>query len=389
MMALPPLLIVEDEKNTREALKKLLAAEFDVSAASGTDEAQRYIDQQYFQVILTDLRLGGHTSGLAVIQYGVQKNIPCVMMTAFGDVDTAVTAMKNGAFDFVTKPLNFQKLKITLKQAVAHSASQSPQDTHSLPIYRKNEVICAEHSRFRETLERAVKIADSNASVFIFGETGTGKEVLAQTIHQHSKRKAYPLVAVHCASLSNTLLESELFGHEKGAFTGATARHIGRFETAQGGTLFLDEIGEIDGATQVKLLRFLETKTFERVGGTEAIRIDARIISATNKNLPHMVRSGTFREDLYYRLNVIELKVPSLRDRPDDIPLLFRHYIDFFCRENALPELTITSEAMEKLVRYPWPGNIRELKNTCESIVALLPKNQNEIAASLLGEKFL
>ncbi|MDR2200776.1 MAG: sigma 54-interacting transcriptional regulator, partial [Puniceicoccales bacterium] len=196
-------------------------------------------------------------------------------------------------------------------------------------------------------------------------------------------------VAVHCASLSSTLLESELFGHEAGAFTGATARHIGRFEIAHGGTLFLDEIGEIDGHTQVKLLRFLETKVLERVGSSKPISVDVRVISATNKNLRQMVSQGTFREDLYYRLNVIELKVPPLRDRGEDIPLLFQHYIDHFCHENGRGKsLSVTPQVIAKLTQYTWPGNIRELRNTCESIVALLPKDQNEITLQDLGEKF-
>jgi DNA-binding NtrC family response regulator len=386
---MPTLLVVDDEKNTREALKKLLASEFDVYIASSVEEVQRCVQRQHFQAILTDLRLGGNTSGLDIVSFAVQKNISCVAMTAFGDVETAVAVMKSGAFDFVTKPLNVQKLKITLKQAIAHRIEQSVPSRNPSPFVLENRAICGEHSPFRLAVENAAKIADNNANVLLFGETGTGKEVLAQTIHSCSRRKDRPLIAVHCASLSSTLLESELFGHEKGAFTGATARHVGRFEAAHGGTLFLDEIGEIDPTTQVKLLRFLETKTFERVGGSESIRIDVRIISATNKNLLQMVHGGTFREDLYYRLNVIEVKVPPLRDRLEDIPLLFRHYIDFFCRENEIQKtLVISPQIIEKLTRYPWPGNIRELKNTCESIVALLPKDQSEITANDLGEKF-
>jgi DNA-binding NtrC family response regulator len=387
---MPTLLVVDDEKNTREALKKLLSSEFDVYIASSVEEARQCVQGQHFQAILTDLRLGGNTSGLDIVSFAVQKNINCVVMTAFGDVETAVVAMKSGAFDFVTKPLNVQKLKITLKQAIAHRIEKSAPPTNPPPFVLENRVICSAHSPLRHTLENAAKIADNNANVFLFGETGTGKEVLAQTIHNCSRRKDWPLIAVHCAALSSTLLESELFGHEKGAFTGATARHVGRFEAANGGTLFLDEIGEIDPSTQVKLLRFLETKTFERVGGSESIRIDVRIISATNKNLLQMVQGGTFREDLYYRLNVIEVKVPPLRDRLEDIPLLFRHYIDFFCRENEIQKnIDISPQIIEKLTRYPWPGNIRELRNTCESIVALLPKDQSEITANDLGEKFL
>jgi DNA-binding NtrC family response regulator len=394
-MTLPSLLIVDDEKNTREALKKLLLADYDIHLATGVDEALRCINGQQFCVIITDLRLGGHTSGLSVIQHATKKNIPCIMMTAFGDVETAVTAMKNGAFDFVIKPLNFQKLKITLKQAANYKnstlSSVLTASNHTFPHAHTADpgVIVSENSPFKRILEHAVRVADNRANVLLFGETGRGKEILAQVIHRASPRKDQPLVAVHCAALSSTLLESELFGHEKGAFTGATATHIGYFESANYGTLFLDEIGEIDGATQVKLLRFLETKTFERVGGTNPIHIDVRIVSATNKNLLQMIHDGTFREDLYYRLNVIELKLPPLRERKEDIPLLFRHYIECFCRENVLEFIpTISSQAMEKMTHYSWPGNIRELKNTCESIVALLPKSQKEITANDLGEKF-
>ncbi|MDR0740804.1 MAG: sigma-54 dependent transcriptional regulator [Puniceicoccales bacterium] len=394
-MILPSLLIVDDEKNTREALKKLLSAEYDVSLASGVDEALRCIDGQRFGAIITDLRLGGNTSGLTIVQYAARKNIPGIMMTAFGDVDTAVAAMKNGAFDFVTKPLNFQKLKIILKQATnynTHPPILNPSD-YSYPLNSyapDSNVIVSENSPFKRVLEHAIKVADNRANVFVFGETGTGKEILAQTIHRASSRKNQPLVAVHCAALSSTLLESELFGHEKGAFTGAMAMRIGYFEAADRGTLFLDEIGEIDATTQVKLLRFLETKTLERVGGTHPIPIDVRIISATNKNLIQMIREGAFREDLYYRLNVVELKLPPLRERKEDIPLLFQYYIKYFCHENALEIIpAIPTQTMEKIIHYSWPGNVRELKNTCESVIALLPKGQREITINDLGEKFI
>jgi DNA-binding NtrC family response regulator len=396
-MTLPLLLIVDDEKNTREALKKLLSVEYDIYLAAGVDEALQYINRQRFCAVITDLRLGGDTSGLTIVQYAAKKNIPSIMMTAFGDVDTAVTAMKNGAFDFITKPLNFQKLKITLKQATNYkNLSHSPLHNSSNCLPSSNthgpnlSVIVSENSPFKRILEYAAKVADNRANVFLFGETGTGKEILAQTIHNSSPRKDQPLIAVHCAALSSTLLESELFGHERGAFTGATTTHMGYFEAANQGTLFLDEIGEIDAPTQVKLLRFLETKTFERVGGTHPISIDVRIISATNKNLAQMIQEGTFREDLYYRLNVIELKLPPLRERKEDIPLLFRHYIEHFCQENAIeiiPEISI--QAMEKIMYYSWPGNIRELKNTCESIIALLPKGQKTITFNDLGGKFI
>ena len=386
----PTLLIVDDEKNTREALKRLLASDYEVYLAASVNEALQSIDKLHFSSIITDLRLGGNSSGLMIIQDAVKHDIPCVMMTAFGDVDTAVTAMRCGAFDFVTKPLNFQKLKIVLKQAVDSVPSrQTPIASSSTTSVNENllSIIAAETSPFRQVLEAAQKVAPNRANVLLLGETGTGKEILAQTIHQKSTRGG-PLVPVHCAALSPTLLESELFGHEKGAFTGAIERRIGKFETANRGTLFLDEIGEIDLSTQIKLLRFLETKSFERIGSNETIHVDVRVISATNRNLQQMIREGRFREDLYYRLNVIELKLPPLRERITDIPLLFEHYIHVFEKENQLPKITIDENVFPKITKYSWPGNVRELKNVCESIIALLPKDKTVITISDLGEKF-
>ncbi|MDE6576436.1 MAG: sigma 54-interacting transcriptional regulator, partial [Opitutales bacterium] len=242
-----PLLIIDDEKNTREALKRLLSSDYTVSLASGVEEALEILQKQTFSVIITDLRLGGNTSGFTIIQAAAKKNIPCIMMTAFGDVDTAVTAMRCGAFDFVTKPLNFQKLKITLKQAVEQAPLPKTESTPEFSIPSSSlTVIAAPNSPFYQVLENAKKIANNRANVLIYGETGTGKEVLAQTIHQSSSRAQGPLITVHCAALPPLLLESELFGHEKGAFTGATEARIGKFEAANHGTLFLDEIGEID-----------------------------------------------------------------------------------------------------------------------------------------------
>lgn len=384
-----PLLIIDDEKNTREALKRLLSSDYTVSLASGIEEALEILQKQTFSVIITDLRLGGNTSGFTIIQAATKKNIPCIMMTAFGDVDTAVTAMRCGAFDFVTKPLNFQKLKITLKQAVEQAPLPKTESTPEFSIPSLSlTVIAAPNSPFYQVLENAKKIANNRANVLIYGETGTGKEVLAQTIHQSSSRAQGPLITVHCAALPPLLLESELFGHEKGAFTGATEARIGKFEAANHGTLFLDEIGEIDANIQVKLLRFLETKSLERIGSNKTRDIDVRIIAATNKNLAHMVREGTFREDLYYRLDVLELKSPPLRERPEDIPLLFTYYVHYFCRENQLADLIIEDRVFYFLKKYSWPGNVRELKNVCESIVALMPEGQQHITPDELGEKF-
>lgn len=409
MSTLPRLLIVDDEKNTREALARLLSSEYQTTIARNADEAIRYLGEQQFEIVLTDLRLGGNKSGLTVLQ--VAKGIPSVMMTAFGDVETAVSSMKFGAFDFITKPLDLKKLKIILQQAYKKHRedrelniidTNQEQQQHDASITNKpkssentagdenlkNNIILAPNSPFEKVLNDARKIATSNANVLIIGETGTGKEILAKTIHEYSKRKEFPLVPVHCAALSSSILESELFGHEKGSFTGATAQHIGRFESANNGTLFLDEIGEIDANIQVKLLRFLETKTLERVGSNISIPINTRVVSATNKNLRELVKENKFREDLYYRLNVIELQLPPLRDRLCDIPLLINHYIAYFAHEMYVCVPQISDFAMDKFVKYQWPGNVRELKNTCESILALLPENKKIIEISDLGEKF-
>ena len=410
MSTLPRLLIIDDEKNTREALARLLSLEYQTTIASHADEAIRYLGERQFDVVLTDLRLGGNKSGLTILQ--VAKGIPSVMMTAFGDVETAVTAMKFGAFDFIAKPLDLKKLKIILQQAykkhledrdsqILNPASREASaglskdnqksEIKSIVLYEncQKNIIIAPNSPFEKVLSDARKIAQSNANVLLVGETGTGKEILAKTIHEHSKRKDFPLVPVHCAALSSSLLESELFGHEKGAFTGASAQHIGRFESANNGTLFLDEIGEIDANIQVKLLRFLETKTLERVGSNISIPINTRVVSATNKNLRELVNDNKFREDLYYRLNVIELKLPPLRERINDIPLLISHYLQYFASENNIIVPKLSEYALEKMMKYSWPGNVRELKNTCESIIALLPENKATIEANDLGEKFV
>ncbi|MDR2735325.1 MAG: sigma-54 dependent transcriptional regulator [Puniceicoccales bacterium] len=370
-----PLLVVDDEKYTRDALAKLLEGKYDVFMASGIDEAIACLKNHKFCAVLTDLRIGT-ASGMSVVEHCVLRGIPSIVMTAYGDVETAVSAMKNGAFDFITKPIDLPKLDILLKQAIKYQTNKTVVAKRG---HEAQNIICDESSPFMDIILKAKKIASSRVNVLITGETGTGKEIIAGIIHFSGNRKDSPFVPVHCVSLSSSLLESELFGHEKGAFTGATARHIGRFEKANGGTLFLDEIGEIDLQTQIKLLRFLETRSFERVGGSDQVSVDVRVICATNRNLQAMVSDGKFREDLYYRLNVVELKLPPLRERRMDIPRLVEHYVGLFARENDM-KVSISQEAMELFVGYQWPGNVRELKNVCESTVALLPENRNTIA---------
>lgn len=368
------ILIVDDEKHTRDGLMAALEDEYDVYVARDADEAFRLLDSEKFDIVLTDLRMAGK-SGLKVVDKTVSmpdKPI-CIMMTAYGNVETAVEAMKRGAYDFLTKPLNLEKLEILIKRALQSKQIEKENiNLHSrLDKKYSFQGIVGHSQALQQVIEQVQQVAPSKATVLITGETGTGKELIAQMIHQNSPRARAPFVPVHCAALPSNLLESELFGHEKGAFTGAAEKRVGRFEAADGGTLFLDEIGEIDASTQVKLLRFLESKTFERVGSIKPITVDVRLVCATNRDLLKMVEKGQFREDLYYRLNVIPIHLPPLRERKEDIPLLLSHYIRYFAEENNLPPVQISPEALTILENYPWPGNIRELRNFCENSVVM------------------
>jgi two-component system response regulator AtoC len=325
-------------------------------------------------VVLTDLRMPGK-SGLKVIDKALAlPNRPAVlMMTAYGNIETAVEAMKRGAIDFLTKPVNIERLEVLIQRALKTKTLEiEVQQLHErLDEKFSLEGIVGTSDKLREVIDRMKLVAPSRATILIEGESGTGKELIAQAVHQHSPRARAPFIAVHCAALSENLLESELFGHERGAFTGAVERRVGRFESASGGTLFLDEIGEISASTQVKLLRFLETKSIERVGGSKPIELDVRLVAATNRNLEQMVRDGKFRDDLFFRLNVVRLHMPPLRDRREDIPLLLAHFIQIFSEENRVPPLTVEPGAVRTLQNYSWPGNIRELRNFCENAVVL------------------
>jgi DNA-binding NtrC family response regulator len=281
--------------------------------------------------------------------------------------------MKRGAFDFLTKPVNLEKLEILIQRALKTKTLEvEVKQLHErLDEKFSFEGIVGNSPKLRDVIDRVKLVAPSKATILIEGETGAGKELIAQAIHQASPRARAPFVAVHCAALPPTLLESELFGHERGAFTGATERRIGRFEAADGGTLFLDEISEISPATQVKLLRFLETKAIERIGGMKLIQLDVRLVAATNKNPEQMVKDGTLREDLFFRLNVVRITMPPLRERAEDVPLLLDYYMKLFSEENNVPPLTIEPGAMRHLQAYAWPGNIRELRNFVENAVVL------------------
>jgi len=383
-------LIVDDEKHTREGLELALEDDYDVYLAENPEEAFNLLDAESFDVVLTDLKMAGK-SGMKVIDRAIQlPNRPvCIMMTAYGTVDVAVEAMKRGAYDFLTKPVNLEKLELLIGRALeVRKTKEENTDLHErLDKKYSFEGIIGESGSLAAVLERVRLVAPANTTVLLEGETGTGKELIAQSLHQNSNRAREPFVAVHCAALPSNLLESELFGHEKGAFTGASEKRIGRFEAAHGGTLFLDEIGEIDASTQVKLLRFLESKTFERVGSIQPVQVDVRLVCATNKDLRAMVRKGEFREDLYFRLDVVKIELPPLRDRVDDIPLLLGHFLDQFAEENKLPKINLTTKALSVLQAYRWPGNIRELRNFCENLVVL--KQGGEVNEYDLDPRFL
>jgi len=317
-----------------------------------------------------------------ILRAALKKDPPpaCIVVTAYGSIENAVEAMKEGAFDFITKPLNFDRLEILLKRAV--ESRQLKEENRELKKRLDKsfgvESIIGKSLAMNELLETVKQVAPSRSTVMITGESGTGKEVIAQTIHQLSGRPG-KFIPVHCAALPDNLLESELFGHEKGAFTGAVEQRKGRFELADGGTLFLDEIGEIDPPVQVKLLRALETRAFERVGGAETITTDTRVITATNRDLRQMVADGEFREDLFYRLDVVSIHLPPLREREEDVPLFAKHFMDQFSKENNKDIQSISENAVAALCAYDWPGNIRELRNCIERMVVLARGNTLEL----------
>jgi len=367
-----------------------LMDDYEVYPAANAEEAFNLMESEDFDVVLTDLRMAGK-SGMKVIDKSISmpRQPITLMMTAYGNVETAVEAMKRGAHDFLTKPVNLEKLEILIKRALQTRRIEAENATLHKRLDRKFsfEGIVGNSSALREVIDLVKRVAPSKATVLLEGDTGTGKELFAQAVHQNSDRARGPFIVVHCAALPSDLLESELFGHEKGAFTGAVERRIGRFEAADGGTLFIDEIGEIDSSTQVKLLRFLESRDFERLGSHKPIKVDVRLVAATNKPLEDLVKKGVFREDLFYRLNVVPIQLPSLSQRPEDIPLLLDHFIAHFTEENGTRPIELDPEALNILKRYRWPGNIRELRNFAENIVVL--KRGGQFTAYDLDPRFL
>ncbi|MEI8309552.1 MAG: sigma-54 dependent transcriptional regulator [Verrucomicrobiota bacterium] len=368
------ILIVDDEKNTRDGLRNALDSDFDVYVAADADGAMKTMEAIPIDVLLTDLRLGGE-DGMALIgrALGLGKPPVCIMMTAYGSVDTAVEAMKKGAYDFVTKPVNIDRLEILIKRALRDRATRQENKVLRERVDKQLTIdgMIGRSPAMVEVFDTIKQVAPSRATVLIQGESGTGKELAAHAIHHLSPRAKEKFLAVHCAALAPELLASELFGHEKGAFTGAFERRIGRFEQAKGGTLFLDEIGEIDAGTQVKILRVLGERSFERVGGNQTLQTDVRLIAATNKDLAGLVKEGKFREDLYFRLHVVPLTMPPLRDRKVDIPLLADAFLKESAVENSKAFRELAPEAMTTVLDYDWPGNVRELRTAIEHGVVM------------------
>ncbi len=374
-MTTTTLLIVDDEKTTREGLRAALEDRYDVYLADDAKIAMELLEQENFDVLLTDFRLPSE-DGMKLIARA--KSLPhppiCILMTAYGSEELAVEAMKLGADDYIAKG----RLQIDeLEMRIARAVRQRSLEVENTALHQQLDSrfglqnIVGESAVMRDVLEIVQQVAPARATILLLGESGTGKEMIAKAIHRLSPRAQQPMVTVHCAALSSMLLESELFGHEKGAFTGAYERRIGRFEQAQGGTLFLDEIGEIDASTQVKLLRFLGERTFERVGSGKTITADVRLIAATNKNLDEMVKAGTFREDLFFRLRVVEIRLPGLRERTEDIALLAHSFLREFAAENDKKIAGFTADALEILLGHSWPGNVRELRTAIEHAVVL------------------
>jgi DNA-binding NtrC family response regulator len=378
------ILVVDDELNARTALVELLRDEgYAVEAAADAFKALGKAADFAPDLVLTDLKMPG-MDGLALLSRLRENDpdLPVVVMTAFGEVESAVRAMHAGARDYLAKPVNVGELSLVIAREMEQRRIRQEASLLRARLSEKYsfENIVGNAAPMQAIFKTVSQIASSRASVLVTGESGTGKELIAAAIHQRSPRAKGPFVKLHCAALAESLLESELFGHERGAFTGALTRRDGRFSQANHGTLFLDEIGEIAPSVQVKLLRFLQEREFERVGGNETISVDVRVIAATNRNLQQMVAEGKFREDLYYRLNVINLEMPALRDRPSDVPLLASHFLRKYAAENAKEVRGFSAEALDCLTGYGWPGNVRELENVIERAVVLAESAEISVA---------
>jgi len=365
----------------RKALERMGYA---VEEAADGNSAVTKVRARRFLVVLTDLKLPG-LSGIDVLREvkDADSNIPVILMTAYGSIEEAVTAMKEGAFDFIQKPVDLEHLKLLMERA----ARQQELLRENLILREEYAArygfprIVGEHESMKQSSQQVQRVAATDSTVLLLGESGTGKELFARAIHHLSRRRDKPFVALNCAAIPEGLVENELFGHEKGAYTGAGTRKIGKLEMAQGGTFFLDEIGDLPPAIQAKLLRVLEERCFERVGGTQVIDVDVRVVTATNKNLREAVAQKQFREDLYFRIAAVPIEIPPLRERGDDVLLLAEHFLDGYRREFGKPSLAFSEEARAQLQSYPWPGNVRELQNTIERAAILADSDALDAAA--------
>ncbi|MGM0428421.1 MAG: sigma-54-dependent transcriptional regulator [Thermodesulfobacteriota bacterium] len=369
------ILIVDDEKNYLVVLEALLSGEgYEIITAQSALAALETVREADVDLVITDMKMPG-MNGMALLEEckQIKPDLPVIMMTAYGTIEMAVEAMKKNAYDYIQKPFENEQLKLTIKKALENYRliKENRLLTQALSDRFKYGNMVGKSKPMLKVYDLIDKVASSTASLLITGPSGTGKELIAKAVHYQSPRKHRPFISINCGALTETLLESELFGHEKGAFTGAVAMKKGRFELTDQGTLFLDEVGEMPPSLQVKLLRVLQEMEFERVGGTRPIRVNVRVISASNRNIKEDVAGGSFREDLYYRLNVINIEVPPLRERPDDIPLLVKHFIEKYKGDEDAHTIRLAPEAWKALYAYGWPGNVRELENTIERAVVL------------------
>jgi len=369
----PTVLVVDDEKNIRRTLRMVLEAEgCDVLEAESAEEALPVLESEPVDLGIFDVRLPG-MDGLALLARARElwRDLPVIVISGHADTPEIVEAMKRGAVDFFSKPVDRERVVVSVKNALARRSLADRVQALSSRERRFDDEMLGESPAMQKVREEIAKVAPTNGRVLVLGESGSGKELVAQEIHRQSKRAAGPFVKVNCAAIPGELIESELFGHEKGSFSGAAARRRGQFEVAHGGTLFLDEIGDMSLSAQAKVLRALQTGEITRVGSEKALQVDVRVLAATNKDLEAEVREGTFREDLFFRLNVVPLRAPPLRERLEDVPMLAERFIQLACRENGLRPKPVDPEVYERLRQHRWPGNVRELRNVCERIAIM------------------
>lgn len=383
-------LIIDDERAIRNTLREILEYEkFKVDDAQDGKEALVKFKKNLYDLVLCDIKMPGGMDGLELLQQFRELNsdVPVVMISGHGTIETAVESVKKGAYDFIQKPLDLNRLLLTIRNAIEKSALVQETKQLRKKIVKSSEMI-GKSPAIRQILDIIEKVAPTEARVLITGPNGSGKELVAKYLHQNSSRRNLPLIEVNCAAIPAELIESELFGHEKGAFTSAVASKKGKFEQAEGGTIFLDEVGDMSLAAQAKVLRALQENKITRVGAEKDIKINVRVIAATNKDLRKEIDQGNFREDLYHRLNVIPIRVPALAERVEDIPLLASYFLDSICAENGDTKKVITQGAMDKLKSYPWTGNIRELRNVIERLVILSGKSITEKDVELHASRF-